>query len=142
MANDSLSIDNVDRRPVRDVPLPRNGAVRAFGPPGAPVDAVLGDGGADHVEIGVAVDTQESEGPIAVFFDERPLVGIKSPARRSPMPPEVEHDDLAAVIAEPERNAVEIRAADFRRRLADLRPGKRHRRRRGLHGRQSGRSAF
>ena len=123
MPNDALGVDHEDRGPARDLPLARNRTVAAAGPPRAPIEMMLHDGFAHGVAVGIAVDAEQGEGMILVFLDERPLVGIERPARRSPMPPEIEDDDLAAIIAETKLYAVHVFAYDVGRRLADARTG-------------------
>src|SRR6266478_7876217 len=68
----------------------------------------------------VAVHTYERERLVLQTLNERPLVGIHGPAGASPVSPEVEHDHLAAIIAQLELVALDIFAFDFQRFVADL----------------------
>jgi hypothetical protein len=55
------------------------------------------------------VDAHQSERSALKSLNERPLVGVKRPSETAEEEAsEVEDDDIAAVIAQPERSAVEV----------------------------------
>src|SRR5690606_19150214 len=111
-ADHALVVDHVDRRPAGDVPAGADRALRAIRtvPEGTPGDLLLGEALLQRLEVGVGVHADQREGLVLQSFHERPLVRVHGPAGASPVAPEVEHDDLAAVVAELEGHAVEVDA--------------------------------
>src|SRR5579871_6079609 len=96
-ADHALVIDKEERRPTLDLPLIGDGVVTTI-PPRAPVQMVFLLGLRQSREAGVLVDAQKNEGTFFIFRNERPLVGKHAPARLSVRCPEVEEDNLAAIV--------------------------------------------
>src|SRR5262249_11940937 len=113
-ADDALVVEDVDRRPAGDVPLggDRPGGAAAV-PPVPPAQLFLLDGLLQGFAVPVTVDADEREGLALEPFHERPLVRVHGPARPSPIPPEVEHHDLAAEVTQPQRLALDVLARDL-----------------------------
>src|SRR4051812_48637619 len=92
-ADDAFGVENVDRRPTRDVPFAGDRARGAAAvPPGAPGDLLFLEYFLKVLLVRIAIDAEEDERFAFQPFDERPLVRVHGPARPSPMPPEIEHD--------------------------------------------------
>eukprot|EP00095_Tigriopus_kingsejongensis_P002271 snap_masked-scaffold2469_size15389-processed-gene-0.6 protein:Tk02271 transcript:snap_masked-scaffold2469_size15389-processed-gene-0.6-mRNA-1 annotation:"hypothetical protein" len=68
---------------------------------------------------GVTIDAEDGEGLVFHPRNERPLVGIHRTAGASPIAPEVEHHDLAAVVGKLHFLAIDILANDLGSHLAD-----------------------
>ena len=97
--NFSFGVNDVDRRPTFDIPLLGNRDLAAFVLEASPRKIFLFDRLSDFLKIFVAIDTNQCEWFVGQLFYERPLVWVHRPAWWSPIPPKVEKNDLAAIIA-------------------------------------------
>src|SRR5262249_5137428 len=115
VADDAIVIDQIEGGPAMDLPLLGDRSLRAHlaVPERAPGDALLLVLLLESFLVLVAVDAEESEGPAIELLHERPLVWEHRDAGRSPVPPEVEEDHLAPVVAELELLAVGVLGLDL-----------------------------
>src|SRR5262249_5591624 len=103
-----------------DVPFAGDGAGgTAAVPPRAPGDLLFLEDLLEFLSVRIAIDADQGERFAFQPFDERPLVRVHGPARPSPMPPEIEHDHLAAIIAQLEAFAIDVFALNLRGDLAN-----------------------
>ncbi len=118
-ADGASAIEQIKGGPTLHAVELRDGAIDASGPPRSPGYAFASAGEFDLVAVDVAVDAEDDERPLLILGDERPLVGVESPARGSPIAPKIQQDDLAPVIAQPEGHAIDVFTGDFRSLCAD-----------------------
>jgi len=113
-------VDHVDRWPGPYIPgrgyrPPRTAAI----PEGSPGDIFVLERLLESVAILITVDPEQGEGLICKTFYERPLVWVHGPAGRSPVAPEVEHDDLSAIVTQFKFDSVNIMAKNLWCRFTD-----------------------
>ena len=111
-ANDAFRVDEVGRRPADDVPVRRDRAVRASRrapfhhrrncSPCSPLVFLASR------RMLTALDAEDRERPSFVELLQEPLVRILRAADAAPLAGKHEQHDLAAIVAELERHAVEI----------------------------------
>src|SRR5260221_645741 len=121
-ADDPASIHDEDGREAVNVPCARHGttpsSASAF-PDVSPGDPHLVALVLERAEILVGVDPDQGEGFLLEALHERQLPWEHSSARGSPKTPEVEDDDLAAVVRELEARALDVLRLEVRRAVAD-----------------------
>src|SRR3954467_12257604 len=84
--------------------------------PGPPDDLLVLVGGLVRGILAVAVHAERDERPALHPLRERSLVGHHLTADGTPVPPEGEYDDLAAIVTQSHGAALEIFPFDLRRR--------------------------
>ena len=111
VADNALVVDHVNRRPSPDAgpggDRPAGAAAVPARPPG---DLFLDSSRHGLVAVLVAIDPEQGERLVFQPLHQRPLVRVHGPARRSPVPPEVEDDHRTPVFAEPHRPPVGVQA--------------------------------
>src|SRR5262249_52350771 len=102
-----------------DAPLGTDGlAGGATVPPRPPRQAVLLHRALGHGLALVAVDPEQGERLPVHPLHQRLLTLAQAPAVNPPVPPEIEEDDLPAIVAQAEALAVEILAVNVQRAVA------------------------
>lgn len=112
-------IDDVVKRCAGAVPPGVDGVPAREGPP---VQLLLVHDDLDLLYVGhVGVYADQREGLVRGLLDVRPSVGPTGPSLQSALRPEVQQQDLAAIVAQLERPAALVRAFDLLRLCPDRR---------------------
>ncbi len=120
VADDAFVIQDIDRRPGRNIPLRGDWAAGSPAvPEGSPCDILL-LGRLLQPLFRVTVDTDQNKRLVREFFDERPLVWVHSPAGASPIAPEIDHHDFSAIVAQIEFHTVYVFSFDVGCQHANL----------------------
>ncbi len=120
VADHTIGIDQEYRRPSFNFPITRYGTCSAGStiPKAAPGYGAIGHQSFWNLAVRVAIDADQRKWFPGKLFNERPLVRIHFHTRRSPMTPEIEHDNFASVVAQPKRITVDILANDVHGRFS------------------------
>ena len=86
--------------PAPDLPLGGDRSAASSCPKRSPIYTFFFHNIFEFVPVFVAVDSNKGKRLILHSLHERPLVMEHGPAGRSPIPPEIQHDDFAAIVTE------------------------------------------